>query len=665
MRQQSNSVATDGLLGDDEREANDLSDPAGDGGQAGAPILDPLIGYRLRTVRIGTWLTFLTIASLAAYALLPRDHAIDGIIFWPALIVALVAAAIVPCLPWPRLFESSLGQWTMYVWSAGDIALISVAVYASGGGRSDLWVVYALTTLFYAASYPPRGQAGLLALTGVAYATTMAISGWDVASGALLLRLALLGLVFLMAMFLAKELTAEMERHGDASLRARMAEAQARRAEWFRSLVQDSSDVVTTFDEDGHILYISPAASAFGYDPTALVGTHISDLVHPDDLERATEQVTQQFDGEIAPRPVEYRARTADGNWRYLEGVATNLLEDPAINAIVVDARDVTERKHAEMLAASQSKLLEQIAAGEPIDAVMRRITVLVEEQAEAQCTVALKTPDDTRLIVVSSEREREAAGDAGWSRAITSADGTNIFGEVKLRFAGSRFATERDQRIADAAASLATIAIERDLVKARLAHQARHDTLTGLANRQVFMETLERALTSARSDETIAVLFVDLDGFKEVNDNYGHHVGDQVLIALGHRLSGALRNHDVIARFGGDEFVALCRVDGPEHAVQLGERVLTRVREPIAVGKQRIRLDASIGITLAPVFADDGPRWVMSAAWVQAATDELLREADLAMYRAKEHGGGAIEVHASTEAPPGPHLRAAGDADV
>lgn len=193
-------------------------------------------------------------------------------------------------------------------------------------------------------------------------------------------------------------------------------------------------------------------------------------------------------------------------------------------------------------------------------------------------------------------------------------------------------------------------------------ANQARHDSLTGLANRQVFVNTLEHALTSARTHEIIAVLFVDLDRFKEVNDNMGHYVGDQVLVALGHRFAGTLRMHDVIARFGGDEFVALCRIEEPDQALRLADAILERVREPISVGTNCVTLDASIGVTLASVFADEGPRWVVNAAWVQAAADELLRQADTAMYRAKEKGGGRTELY-GTE-PPRPHLWAAGDAD-
>jgi diguanylate cyclase (GGDEF)-like protein/PAS domain S-box-containing protein len=555
----------------------------------------------------------------------------------------------------------------LFGWSAGDIALISVAIAATGGANSEMRACYALTTIFFAASYPPRKQAMLLGITAVGYTTALAVTGWDIAPATLFVRASVLGLIFVMAMYLARELKAEMELRSDATLRARLAEAQAKRAEWFRALVQDSSDIVTSFDIEGRILYMSAAARDLGYDPDEMVGTYVSDLVHPDDLGPAAAFITAQFESGNRPMPLEYRGKHADGSWRYLEGVATNLLNEPTVSAVVVNARDVTERKRAELLLSSQSEALERIASGAPLDAVLRSITEIVQEHADALCTIVVNGAPGTQIMAASSdprgpESTNEDGGEASWSRDIVSSTG-DALGTVRLRFATPRFASSTDQQVATVAANLAAIALERDATEARLAHQARHDSLTGLANRQVFVNTLEHALTSARSHETIAVLFVDLDRFKEINDNMGHHVGDQVLVALGHRLSGALRMHDVIARLGGDQFVALCRVDGTEQALHLAAAVLKRVREPVTIGANRVHLDASIGVTLGSVFADEGPRWVVNAAWVQAAADELLRQADNAMHRAKGLGGGRAELYAA-DPPPKPHLRAAGDGD-
>ena len=628
---------------------------------------DPLVGYQLRAVTIGVLITGLTIAVLAGFALLPGHTTVNGRVYWPALAFGVVATTIVARFPWKYWLRDPRGIWAFYGWSAGDIALIGVAIAATGGAASELWIVYALTTIFFAAVYPHRGQAALMGLTAASYTVAIVIAGGEITVASMFFRFATVALVFLMALFLSKELRAAMERRADATLRAHLAESQARRAEWFRSLVQDSGDIVTSFDLEGRILYMSAAARELGYDPEEMVGTYVSGLVHPDDVGGVIAQITEQFETGSRPTPIEYRGRHADGTYHYLEGVATNLLADATISAVVVNARDVTERKRAELLLASQSELLERIAAGASIDTVLRSVTDLVHEHANALCTITVNGAPGSQLMVVSSDpRDRDDVGpeepDAGWSREIVLSNG-DVLGSVRLRFPSARFATARDQSVAGVAANLAAITLERDAAEARLTHQARHDSLTGLANRQVFVNTLEHALTSAQSHETIAVLFVDLDGFKAVNDTMGHYVGDQVLVALGHRLSAALRMHDVIARFGGDEFVALCRVEDADQAMRLSGAILARVREPITVGNNCINLDASIGVTLASVFADEGPRWVVNAAWVQAAADELLRQADAAMYRAKAHGGGHAALYAG-EPPPRPHLRAAGDSD-
>src|SRR5689334_23803580 len=163
---------------------------------------DLATGYQLRTVRIGTWVTSLTLLGLAAYEILPGHGVMNEAVYTGALVVGAVAACAVAMLPWSRLFESSLGEWALYVWSAGDIALISVAVAATGGGRSELWTLYALTTLFFAASYPPRGQAALLVVTSVFYLCALAWTGWHISAAALMLHFMLGTLIFLMAMFL-------------------------------------------------------------------------------------------------------------------------------------------------------------------------------------------------------------------------------------------------------------------------------------------------------------------------------------------------------------------------------------------------------------------------------------------------------------------------------
>ncbi|MGH9205934.1 MAG: diguanylate cyclase domain-containing protein, partial [Acidimicrobiales bacterium] len=161
------------------------------------------------------------------------------------------------------------------------------------------------------------------------------------------------------------------------------------------------------------------------------------------------------------------------------------------------------------------------------------------------------------------------------------------------------------------------------------LAHQAFHDSLTGLPNRAQLQERLHQALGEAeRRNEHLALLLIDLDEFKEVNDTLGHEVGDQLLQQVGGRLNALLRKADVVCRLGGDEFAVLMttdvRADGPR---VLADRIEEALEEPFTVGNVTMVVQASIGIA---VFPDHGGDPV-----------ELMRKADSAMYEAKRSGGG------------------------
>ncbi len=169
--------------------------------------------------------------------------------------------------------------------------------------------------------------------------------------------------------------------------------------------------------------------------------------------------------------------------------------------------------------------------------------------------------------------------------------------------------------------------AIERKGAEIALAHQALHDPLTGLPNRALFVDRLEQALVrNARRSSTIAVLFVDLDRFKVVNDSLGHAAGDRVLTVLGERLGSVLRPGDTVARFGGDEFTVLCTdLEDEKEAFAIAERITTALATPFDLEGAGVVLTASIGIALATT--DHPP------------AHTLIRNADAAMYRAKERG--------------------------
>ncbi|HEU4629070.1 MAG TPA: EAL domain-containing protein [Gemmatimonadaceae bacterium] len=187
---------------------------------------------------------------------------------------------------------------------------------------------------------------------------------------------------------------------------------------------------------------------------------------------------------------------------------------------------------------------------------------------------------------------------------------------------------------LGDMVRELRTQIAERERAEAQLAHQAFHDPLTGLANRVLFRERVEHALSRAgRNAERVTVLFVDLDGFKTVNDSLGHAAGDRLLVHVAERLLNATRGCDTVARLGGDEFAILLEnVRETADAVRVAERAGAALAAPFQIDGAELVLGASIGIARAEP-EDDGPPG--------ARTEALLRDADVAMYEAKAQGKG------------------------
>ncbi len=187
--------------------------------------------------------------------------------------------------------------------------------------------------------------------------------------------------------------------------------------------------------------------------------------------------------------------------------------------------------------------------------------------------------------------------------------------------------------RLGDALRQLGESLRERDSLMELLRRQALYDTLTSLPNRSLFTERLAADFANRSDDRLLAVLLVDLDDFKAVNDTYGHEAGDGLLIAVGQRLRGAIRDGDMAARLGGDEFViALPACTDPLAAIRVAQRVLASLGEPFDVAGNKLVAHASIGVAVAT--ADD------------KTADDLVRNADVAMYLAKSHGKGRVEVY-------------------
>jgi diguanylate cyclase (GGDEF)-like protein len=211
---------------------------------------------------------------------------------------------------------------------------------------------------------------------------------------------------------------------------------------------------------------------------------------------------------------------------------------------------------------------------------------------------------------------------------------GRTPFGVLSIQSVDRRsFATD-ELDFVHAIANLLAQATERNRSEADIRHQALHDPLTGLPNRTLFVDRLAVALAQARRREAwVAVLFLDVDNFKLVNDSLGHSAGDDLLLKLSARLDESLRAGDTMARFGGDEFVIICGdISGADEAIAIAERTTTVLSGPFVVGDVEHRVTASIGIALSQ--------------GADREAEDLIREADAAMYRAKDRGRGGYEIY-------------------
>lgn len=238
-----------------------------------------------------------------------------------------------------------------------------------------------------------------------------------------------------------------------------------------------------------------------------------------------------------------------------------------------------------------------------------------------------LPTADDRRRMEELAEVQASSGGKIIMETVLDRADGSTVWVRAE-----SSVVRGDDDHMLYVINLLADIS-ERKRLEGMLEHQATHDPLTGLPNRLVLGHLLENAL--ARRDVrpgSVAVLFVDLDDFKPVNDRYGHAAGDELLIHVAERLRHSVRDGDTVARHGGDEFVVLCEaIDGATEAVEIAERVCVAMRDAFVLPMASVTIGASVGVALNDA----------------SSASDLLRHADAAMYRAKLAGRGRAVLYA------------------
>jgi diguanylate cyclase (GGDEF)-like protein/PAS domain S-box-containing protein len=437
-------------------------------------------------------------------------------------------------------------------------------------------------------------------------------------------------------------------------------EEELRASEIRKALILDSAlDCILTADHEGRIIEFNAAARRlFGYSRSEVLGREVADTIVPpalrDEMRRMLREFVVHGESHDLGRRREATAMRADGSLLPVEVVVV-----PAYvkGRVLLSAyiRDLSERRRSERLSVARQRATQALTGAlSMIEAAPAVLDALVQGLACSQAWLWVLEGDPKALALTGTSSGAPSAappgstaaalarhcledGAAVWEGpkepqggvelAVPVRAGGTVLGVLEARWENAR---EREldwvAALADVA-SLLALFLKRQRAEADLQRFARYDSLTGLPNRSFFLDTLERTLSRAGRQRTrSALVFLDLDGFKAVNDGLGHAAGDSVLQTMAERLRAGTRTSDLVARIGGDEFtVLLHNLSRADDAALVTRGLLDRLAKTCRAENHEITLSASAGIS---VYPEDG-----------TDADTLLRNADLAMYRAKQEG--------------------------
>ncbi|WP_460841957.1 sensor domain-containing protein [Noviherbaspirillum agri] len=461
------------------------------------------------------------------------------------------------------------------------------------------------------------------------------------------------------------------------------------------ALTEHLPDVVLVCDTELTLTYANRAFHGVA----GRHGDMLADLIHPDDRAALRDGVRKAAgSSNAALHPVAFRLRQRDGAWRHFAGHARNLTDDPRIGGILMSARDVTEQMQQQQhVAADKKRQLHYLnrlfrMAQQPHANVTSALTVILKSTAKAlgthhcaywevggvptatRCAMAYddrkqnfveETPngsfataffplmqqvlrDERQMVVDDVDQDPRAVLGCEYFHEQTikavvitpvqqasGVDGLLVishYGEARnWRTDESEFAENVGGLI-----SLIFREVERTKAEAQLRHLAHHDSLTGLPNRHFLFDLAAEVFPKVTAEATtVAAFFIDLDGFKKVNDALGHAVGDELLRAAAMRLKNAVRKDDILVRLGGDEFMLLARnLSDMQIAEDIAQQIVDSVRAPFLLQGHELNISASIGIALYPFDGED--------------IDTLMKKADIAMYQAKSAGRDQFRVYGS-----------------
>jgi diguanylate cyclase (GGDEF)-like protein/PAS domain S-box-containing protein len=417
--------------------------------------------------------------------------------------------------------------------------------------------------------------------------------------------------------------------------------ARAEAVERFRSVFERAPVGMALLTREGHFVLANEAmAELLGRSADALLECGIGDVTHPDDLPSSIESLRQMNTGELPECNAErrYVRPTGEVRWGAVRALLLNDADGDPQHCLAL-IRDITEQRLAERRRSALHGVARIMAGGTSLgEALPALVEIVVRElgwergalwllDAQGELQYAAASPIGSVSPNPPALPAELVAGAGGL--AIPVVGGADVLGLLEFAYEPTLRLDDDLAGFADALGAQVGDFLVRKRAEELVLHQALHDPLTGLPNRVLFFDRLDHAiLRLQREHAPLAVLFIDFDGFKAVNDRFGHAGGDEVLRRAADRVGAALRAEDTVARFGGDELVVLSEhVAGGAGAAMIADRILAQLATPIELKGEPVLLTASIGICVAPVEG--------------ATRDDLLHTADSAMYQAKAAGRG------------------------
>jgi len=403
---------------------------------------------------------------------------------------------------------------------------------------------------------------------------------------------------------------------------------------WLDSVLLGMTEGMLALDAQGRVIRVNPAACAMlGYEEDDLLGLAGDALLHAPRTRRSLALRVGEYMGQICDGQAWLKCKNGGAlpvSWRYQPAWQGHEL----LGGVVLMrnlSRDREEDAHRRLLISA----LENVANGVIITDARARIkwvNAAFERMTGYSMSEAVGLTPGRLLNSGAQSRAfyknmwRTIRQGKVWHGELLNRRKDGTLYHEELTIAPVR---EENGRI------LHYVGVKQNVSKRKhnereIHFQAHHDLLTGLANRRRLLQKLDESIPCCNEGRMLAVLFLDLDRFKPVNDRYGHHVGDQLLVAVADRLRSCVRGSDLVARLGGDEFVVLLdTIQAAEQAARVGRKILTALSQPLLLEGRDVTTSASLGIALCPHDGTD------------AAT--LLHRADQAMYRAKAAGRGRV----------------------